>query len=128
MKFTKDAVSALALPAGKDDHIEWDDALPGFGVRMRGNGKRWVVQYRAGTQQRRESLGDVRKVALDDARKIARQRFAQVELGVDPASERERANASALTLGACPSSPWSSGNESDSLQAHEQEFSPLEDR
>jgi integrase len=99
MKLTKDAVAILALPPGKVDHIEWDDALPGFGVRLRGNSKRWVVQYRAGTQQRRESLGDVRKVNLDDARRIARQRFAQVELGVDPGAERERASAEAITLG-----------------------------
>jgi integrase len=99
MKLTKDAVVALALPAGKADHIEWDETLPGFGVRLRGTGKRWVVQYRAGLQQRRESLGDVRKVSLEDARKIARQRFAQVELGVDPAAERERASANAVTLG-----------------------------
>ena len=55
-------------------------------------------------QQRRESLGDTRKVRLDDARKIARQRFAQAELGTDPAAERKRAKAAALasklTLGA----------------------------
>ncbi len=43
MKLTKDTVAALALPAGKADHIEWDDMLPGFGVRLRGNGKSWVV-------------------------------------------------------------------------------------
>jgi integrase len=96
MKLTKDAVSALALPAGKTDHIEWDDALPGFGVRMRGSTKRWIVQYRIGPQQRRESLGDTRKVELEAARKIARQRFAQVELGIDPAAERAQARAQAV--------------------------------
>jgi integrase len=95
MKLTKDAVSALALPSGKTDHIEWDDALPAFGVRMRGKTKVWVVQYRVGPQQRRESLGDVRKVDLEAARKIARQRFAQVELGIDPAAERAQARAQA---------------------------------
>ena len=93
MKFTKAALAALILPPGKTDHFEWDDDLPGFGVRLRGGSKRWVVQYRFGTQQRRESLGDVRKVKLDDARKIARQRFAQVELGADPAAERAAAAA-----------------------------------
>ncbi len=67
-------------------------------MRLRGRGKHWVVQYRVGTQQRRESLGDVRKVKLDDARKIARQRFAQVALGADPAAERAAA-AARLTLG-----------------------------
>jgi integrase len=95
MKLTVDTVAALAMPAGKADHIEWDDGLPGFGVRLRGGSKRWVIQYRAGLQQRRESLGDCRKIELDAARKIARQRFAQVELGIDPAAERGKARAAA---------------------------------
>ena len=100
MKLTTATVAGLALPPGKGDHIEWDDTLPGFGVRLRGRNKGWVVQYRFGRQQRRESLGDVRKVKLDDARRIARQRFAQVEMGADPAAEREVAAAAALTLAA----------------------------
>lgn len=103
MKLTTDNVATLTLPLGKSEHFEWDDAMPGFGVRVRGNTKRWTVQYRVGKQQRRESLGDVRKVRLEDARKIARQRFAQVELGSDPAIERAKsrhaASAAALTLG-----------------------------
>ena len=99
MKLTKDAVAALVRPAGKADHTEWDDDLPGFGVRMRGGSKNWDCQYRVNGKQRRESLGDVRKVSLEDARKIARQRFAQVELGTDPAAERAQARAQALTLG-----------------------------
>src|ERR1700730_15636784 len=37
MKFTKNTLATLALPAGKVDHIEWDGELPGFGVRLRGN-------------------------------------------------------------------------------------------
>lgn len=70
--------------------------MPGFGVRLRGGRKSWVAQYRVGLQQRRESLGDVRKVKLDDARGIARARFAQAELGTDPAAERARAKSAAL--------------------------------
>ena len=73
--------------------------LPGFGVRLRRQHKSWIIQYRFGGKQRRESLGDVRKVDIEPARKIARQRFAQVELGVDPGAERALANARALTLG-----------------------------
>jgi hypothetical protein len=79
MRLTKNSVAALRPPVGKADHIEWDDELPGFGVRLRGGGARWVAQYRVGSQQRRESLGDVRKINLEDARKIARQRFAQAD-------------------------------------------------
>jgi integrase len=102
MKLTKEAVAAMVLPTGKTDHIEWCDSMPGFGIRLRGNTKRWVVFYRVGRQQRRESLGDVRKISLEEARKIARQRFAQVELGIDPAAMRAQARtiavASKLTL------------------------------
>jgi integrase len=102
MKLTVDTVAALAMPVGKVDYIQWDHSLPGFGVRLRGESKRWVIQYRVGIQQRRESLGDVRKVKLDDARRIARQRFALIELGTDPAAERGKARAadaaSKLTL------------------------------
>jgi integrase len=98
MKLTTAAVAALGLPVGKADHIEWDDTLPGFGVRLRGKARTWVVQYRVGDRQRRESLGDVRKVKLDDARGIARQRFARVELGSDPVGERKAAKAATLTL------------------------------
>src|SRR6478672_12606571 len=81
-----DALKAKASPDGKPDAIMWDEELPGLGVRYRTgpNGKlskTWCVKYRVGNQQRRESLGDVRKIDLGDARKIARQRFAMVELG-----------------------------------------------
>jgi Phage integrase family/Arm DNA-binding domain len=87
VKLTTNVVAALTMPAGKADHVEWDSDLPGFGVRLRGNSKSWIIQYRIGQQQRKESLGDTRKVTLDAARKIARQRFAQAELGADPVAE-----------------------------------------
>ena len=43
MKLTAAAVAALTLPPGKSEHFEWDSELPGFGVRLRGDGKRWVA-------------------------------------------------------------------------------------
>jgi hypothetical protein len=58
VKLTTDAVVALAMPAGKTDHIEWDSSLPGFGVRLRGAGagkrysKSWIIQYRVGQSWR----------------------------------------------------------------------------
>ena len=64
MKLTKGEVDKLTLPRGKSDHFVWDDAMPGFGIRLRGQNKTYVIQYRAGRQQRRESLGDVRRIAL----------------------------------------------------------------
>src|SRR5262249_42758632 len=103
VKLSNRNVAALIRPAHKDDVVIWDDDLPGFGVRLRGDKKSYLVQYRAGLQQRRESLGDIRRVTLEDARRAARQRFARVELGHDPAAERASARSKAvaaqLTLG-----------------------------
>lgn len=90
IRFTDAYVRRLSLPAGKADHIAWDPDLPGFGVRLRSGKASYVVQYRVGIEQRRKSLGDVRKVTLEDARGIARKRFAQIELGIDPDAEEEK--------------------------------------
>src|SRR6516164_8260174 len=102
MKLNDRSAQAAVLPAGKKDHVEWDDSMPGFGLRMRGDRKhctkRWLAQYRVGSVQRRESLGDIRKVKIDEARKIARKLFAKAELGVDPAAERAKTRFGATTL------------------------------
>ena len=97
MKLTDAIVAKLELPPGKTEHFVWDDDLPGFGCRLReGGSKRWVVQYRANRKQRRESLGDVRRLKLEAARKVARNIFARVELGQDPAADRARARAESV--------------------------------
>ena len=102
MELTDAIVAGLKVPVGKTEHFWWDSHLPGFGVRGRQASNqaapalRWYIQYRlADRQQRRESLGDVRKIKSEAARKIARQRFAQVELGQDPAAMREQAKEQA---------------------------------
>ena len=95
MQLTKTTIATLSLPKGRTDHIFWDDELPGFGLRLRGGTRRFVIQYRFAGQSRRESLGDPRKVSLDDARRAARARFAKLELGVDPGAERAKAKAAA---------------------------------
>jgi integrase len=93
IRFTDAFVRKLALPAGKTDHIQWDPDLPGFGVRLRPGKSSFVVQYRIGTATRRKSLGDVRKITVEDARSVARKRFAQIELGIDPDAEEARRDA-----------------------------------
>ena len=35
MRLSVKEIDSLALPAGKSDHIEWDDELGGFGLRLR---------------------------------------------------------------------------------------------
>jgi integrase len=99
VELTKSSLASLSLPDGRDELFVWDDDMPGLGVRLRKGGSRtWVAQYRVGGRQRRESLGDVRKVTIEDARKIARNRFAQVELGLDPGADRAARARAELTL------------------------------
>jgi hypothetical protein len=40
MKLTQKIIDAITLPKGKTEHIEWDDDLAGFGLRLRAGGAR----------------------------------------------------------------------------------------
>jgi integrase len=102
MKLTQPNVDGLTLPVGKVDHIEFDDDLPGFGVRLRAGGKRtWIIQYRVGRKQRRFTLAAVNKLSAKKARDEADERLARVTLGGDPQAKKieERAKAH-VTFGA----------------------------
>src|SRR5215203_5593751 len=102
MRLTRPNIARLALPSGKSEIIVFDDALPGFGVRLRAGGKRtWIAQYRLGAKQRRITLGTVEAVDPDDARKRAKDALAKAQLGGDPQAEKADARARAsVTLGA----------------------------
>src|SRR5262249_46964396 len=89
MKLTAKTIASAKLPAGKLDHIEWDDDTPGFGLRWRGGGpartsKSGVAQNRAHGPTRRMKIGTLEKLAPDEARKAARKVLAKVEIGGDP--------------------------------------------
>jgi integrase len=101
MRLTKANIERLALPAGVNDRIVFDAALPGFGLRLRDGGKRtWIVQYRVGTKQRRVTLGTVETLNADEALKRAKIALSTVHLGRDPQLEKAEARAqSAVTLG-----------------------------
>ncbi|WP_046867480.1 tyrosine-type recombinase/integrase [Microvirga massiliensis] len=102
MRLTKQTLAKLSLPAGKSDHIVFDDDLPGFGVRLRAGGKRvWIVQYRVGSKQRRVTVGTVEALDPDRARQAAKAALAKVQLGGDPQTEKAEGRArAAVTLGA----------------------------
>ncbi|SRR5258706_1007986 len=93
--FSDAAVRRLQLPTGKKDHIYWDPEMPGFGVRVRPGKSAYVVQYRFQKATQRESLGDVRRLTLGEARKVARQYFAKIELVTDPRGDKRKAEQAA---------------------------------
>src|SRR5215472_5805545 len=89
MKLTIRSAAQLALPAGKQDVIFWDDDIHGFGLRLRESGERsWVYRYRFGRTQRSIKLGNANSVSLTVARKNASQLEAEVRLGKDPAGQK----------------------------------------
>src|SRR5262249_45041740 len=77
-----------------DEDFAWDADLEGFGLRLRRrvNGgllRTWVVQYRSGGRQRRETLGPIEKLNPKHARAAAQKIFAPVTLGHAPQGEKE---------------------------------------
>jgi integrase len=97
MKLTQANVARAALPPGRNDVIYFDNDLPGFGLRIQGTKRTWIIQYRIGAKTRRLTLGTVEKVGADKARKEAKNRLARVELGHDPQQEKHDARAAAAT-------------------------------
>jgi integrase len=87
------AVTALELPAGKTDHIVWDDAMPGFGYRLRAGAggkmlRSWIVQYKRAGATRRMLLGNAAVLGAEQARLAAKKALAAVALGQDPQADR----------------------------------------
>jgi hypothetical protein len=96
MKLTSATVRKLALPSGKPEAIEFDDDIPGFGVRMRdGGSKSYVFQYKIGAKQRRMKLGLLSAMDIGKARAEAERLHAKVCLGQDPAGETAQSKARA---------------------------------
>jgi integrase len=90
-RLTRTFVEGLA--ARDRTFIEWDDDLPGFGVRVTTTGnKSWVVQYRAAgggraAPTRRMTRGSLATLTSEQARGGAKDILATVRLGGDPAND-----------------------------------------
>jgi integrase len=104
MKLTAKAVAALTMPAGKNDLIMFDDAMPGFGFRLRtGAGgkilRSWICQYRHGGATRRLLLGSAEVLRAEQARTLAKKALGRVANGEDPqASKLDRRGKDRHTL------------------------------
>jgi integrase len=91
MKLTTASIRTIAPVPPKTDIIEFDDTVPGFGVRARAGGSKvYVVQYAIGEKTRRMSLGKVELQGVDKARDKAKDILAAVRMGQDPAGEKQR--------------------------------------
>jgi integrase len=90
-RITKRTVDALK--ANGSEFTLWDDAVSGFGVRVRPTGaKSYVVVYRAGAGRgapvRRYTIAAVGKITPDRARARAKAILGSVAHGHDPADQK----------------------------------------
>jgi len=114
MKFTVDEIKKLKLPAGKDDHTEYSDDVPGWLFRMRRTKKGancyWQFEYAVGEARQTETVDEVgetkkgrkrrarRKLTygrypamgVPQAREKAEKLHAETMLGADPQQMKEQ--------------------------------------
>jgi integrase len=96
MKLSSKNVTSEPLPAGRSEAIFFDDAVPGFGLRVREGGSRsFVFQYKIGAKQRRIALGSCAAIDISKARNTAKDLYARVRLGEDPAGDKAASKAKA---------------------------------
>lgn len=86
---TQKAVAAIKVPAKRT--WVYDDAIPGFFLDTRPNGKKvFYFQYGSGPRRRIVRVGTWGAITADQARTEAKRLRAEFELGGDPAAERDR--------------------------------------
>lgn len=100
MKLTKTSVDKMVYEkhdAQRD--VRWDDAMPGFGVRIYppasdgGVRKVYVLSYRASGRKRLITLGYHGVLTLDQARTMAREKLVEIDQGEDPLTTRQKINS-----------------------------------
>jgi integrase len=101
-KLTKRLIDGLA--ARDKDYFEWDDEMPGFGIRVWPTGKKtYIAQYRAGKQTRRFKIGPHGALTVDEARKQAKVVLGDVARGEDPQLDRSTKRKSLTVKELCES-------------------------
>lgn len=100
MKLTKSKVESFPIPADGQSFF-WDDELRGFGVRVTPSGARsYIVQgrVRISGKTRRITLGSHGVLTCDEARRKAKGALLDLDDGLDPQVEKQRAKSAIVTL------------------------------
>lgn len=99
MKFTQNNVTKIRPPAGKADHWEPNNGLPGHWIRFRngGEGTYWI-RYSLSGEDYKLPLGRVSQVKLATAQNEARRHFAAIAKKENPTVERKKAVVSSAVL------------------------------
>ncbi len=88
MNITKSFISTLPEATDKQKFF-WDDDVKGFGIRFQGKTKSYIIMYRnTNGRQKMMTLCRIDKLTPDEARKLAKEKLAEVVHGKDPAKEK----------------------------------------
>lgn len=99
MKLTKSTIDRANYTGdGKSRHVQWDDSVPGFGLRIYPTGKKsFVLSYRVAGRKRLMSIAPYGVMTLEQARKKARAFLVGLEEEIDPLeARRERSKGESV--------------------------------
>jgi integrase len=96
-KLTKKFIDALEF-TDSGQPVFWDDALPGFGVRVNATCKTFIVTRRVNGRLKKAVIGRYGVYTVDAARDEARQILLDMTHGTDPTEEKERKKKALVTL------------------------------
>ena len=98
MKLSKSAIDKLPPPVS-GYALHWDDALPGFGLRITASGVRsFIVQRRINGKEHRVTLGRYGVLTPEQGRREAQKFLGQVAQGADPVADKIKARVESVTL------------------------------
>ncbi len=89
VKLNKEFINNLPEISEKEKTF-WDDELTGFGLRVQGKSKTWIIMYRNQfNKQRKMSIGKIHLLTPTEARNLAKQKLANIVAnGADPAFQK----------------------------------------
>ncbi|MBF0263439.1 MAG: tyrosine-type recombinase/integrase [Magnetococcales bacterium] len=99
MKLTQSAIDSFIYEGADNSRdVRWDDAIPGFGIRIYPSGKKaFVISYRQFGRKRMMTLGNYGVLTLKQAQAKAREELVKVTEGEDPL-EAKRQQAHGTTV------------------------------
>ena len=84
MKWTRDTLTSLNIPAGKSKLTIRDSMVPGLYFEVRARSKNFIFRYFLSGKQGTVKLGRFPELTIDDAREMALAMRSQVSEGVKP--------------------------------------------
>jgi integrase len=74
----------------QDTYILFDTVTDGFGIRIGGRSKHFIVQKRFGQKVHKHSIGKYGETTLDKARDVAKEYLYKISQGIDPTTQKNQ--------------------------------------